>query len=181
MLNFRNAAFAVVAGSLLPLASYATTVSSTSASLGTTDLESTSAQTTGDGVTVTFSGSTVGDSPMPVDNFGIELKSLGDLLNITFNSNVSVTGYGLGAGESSNTGSIEFYVDDGPSQFNSGVSTGSYSLATPIAVNAGSVFTINNNASDIVSLNALTFTVPEPVSLGLLGLAGLAMVRRRRV
>src|SRR5689334_17678573 len=102
----------VLAGSLLAAAASATTVVTDSSTLGTTNLAAGSRQASAGGVTATFSAQTA-DSFMQVDTDGIYLQGAGDLLNVTFDHNVTVSGYSIGFANEGTTGNIEFYVDDG--------------------------------------------------------------------
>ena len=171
-------AFAAVAP-VLATAVQAETVIATSSTLGTTNLAAGPESVSAGGVLVTFSAQTA-DDVMQVDGDGIFINGPGDLINVTFDSDVTVTGYGIGFAADGVGGNVEFYVDGGTSYFEPGVAAGSYTLATPLEVDTGSVLTINGNPNDVSQLNALTFVVPEPSSLAVLALGGLMLACRRR-
>jgi hypothetical protein len=132
-----------------------------------------------DGVTATFS-TPPGVVTMSVDEDGIYLDDFGEILHVTFDADVLITGYSIGFSDSPISGNVEFYVDGGTSYFEPGVAVGSYTLATPLTVNVGSVLTINGNMDNTSQLKSLTFVVPEPSSalLVLGGLLGTGVVGR---
>ena len=174
----RSSLCAALAIALLASAAHGAVATSTSTTLGTNNLATGPKSVTAGDTLVTFTAAAP-DGSMLVDQDGIEISGNGELLNITFNKAVTVTGYGIGSADGPGP-QIEYYVDNGTSFFATGTDVGTHNFPTPLDVQVGSVFTINGPPG-FLQLNQITFNViPEPAAAGLVAIGGLALLRRRR-
>ncbi len=117
-----------------------------------------------DGIGLTITGST--DEFIQVDSDGIFLEETNTVLNFVFDTAVEFTDYTIGFNNSSTTGFIDFTTSGGGSSLmEPGITAGSYTLGTPLFLNAGEVLTVDanvTNGSQLLHINVTEIEVTEP-------------------
>lgn len=142
----------------------------------------------GIGLTITFSSD---QSSLQVDSDGIFLQRTNTVLNFVFDTPVNFTDYTIGFNNSGVTGFIDFTTSGGGSSLmEPGITSGSYTLGTPLFLNAGEVLTVDANVNNVSQLFSIEVTEPDPVAtpepasiLGLLAFGAMgagSMLKRKQ-